>query len=120
MNEQVSAIANLLEASAEIVREVGLHKGKYWEGAFKNPDGKYPGGSVCTLGALCVATQRLELTEGHSVAAGVLVRDQIRMGDNGPWSNEALIPLWNDHADRTAEDVVETFLQAAKTVRNGE
>jgi len=107
--------AELLEHAADLIEHVGIRKGLAWRGSVYGAQG-YPGGPVCTYGALRLAA--LELNTQHCIDEAVAatlrhldLRDQLRR------PNSALA-AWNDRPATSTGDAVDALRHAAKDLRN--
>lgn len=117
-----TTMADILECAADMVFDRGLHKGGY------APVDSPKDGPRCTAGYIRVATMEVTRTD-ESVYGnawfGVAKRFRELVNitplfrtDNGLINPIYSIARWNDADERTAEDVREAFLLAAKDLRN--
>jgi len=93
-------VGKVLADAAEYISEHGWCKGKLTDA----------NGSVCAIGALSKVLHNSVHPLVHLETHQKAVR---RLGDMLGLENTALIPYWNDHPDRTAEDVILTLKKAA-------
>lgn len=95
----MSRVAELLRESADRIRFGGLAKNILQDGD-----------AYCVVGAICaVSASALLCTSAIEAVADELGLDRYRT-----W----LIPQWNNAPERTADEVVEVLLRAAKRVEN--
>ena len=103
--------------AAEVIRANGHYKGAYFEPSPESGVGIEFGAAespVCTVGALCVAVIGFPVPTCDEVDP-VIVDFASRMF--GPVNEAAAvvrIAAWNDDPERTPEDVIAAFEQAAR------
>ncbi len=113
-------VADRFAAAAALVREVGLHRGRMWPRTSPEGGRRYaPGLPVCALGALHVVTGRVDMGAVCDVDGVV---DALRAALFGvfaarPGAGGGSVAVWNDHPERTAEEVAQLFDDAAAAWR---
>jgi hypothetical protein len=98
--------ADALEKAAELVR-AGWIQGDYYDDAETQ---------FCAMGALSKACGERNLLEGVGIGSPLPLARAALVEQVGT----ALVTVWNDHPERTQDEVVEAMLQAAKILRNQE
>lgn len=115
--------AVLLERAAHIIARNGWFCGEYWPGATaREPSGKatrYTDGCpCCPLGALAIAagfdqakhaSRALDRSELHAAVRVLAETVGGELGDS--WE---IVAAWNDHATRTATEVIAALRTAAR------
>lgn len=118
-------VAEIFEVAADMVFDRGLHKGGYAPENFGASDGPR-----CTAGYIREATKVVTSEEDAGIfgrgwfgpakrfrkLANIPPKYRTEDGKLNPIYS---IAQWNDAKERTAEDVREAFLLAAKDLRNG-
>lgn len=111
-------LAEIYRKAADVIRSNGHYKGAYWGRPETGVGVELSAAEcpVCTVGALSIVTTGFP-TPLHDEADTVIVDLASRMF--GPVNEAAAvvrIAEWNDVEERTADDVIELFEQAAREV----
>lgn len=105
---EIIELAPVFRRAAEVIQTNGLYKGDFCDSTAAGERT-----AVCTVGALRV------VAGGHPVAESALADEAVRFLSPRIYSNVVdedpieRIADWNDSADRTPTEVVETLLSAA-------
>ena len=118
-----SEAADVCDRAADVILANGWHQGALWPGRWPKPTEWTPGTPVCLVGSLRVAVGAVNGVSTVSdwgnlpraLGAYDAVKAKLRETEPGPltWDPAA----WNDHPERTADEVIETLRQTAKTLR---
>lgn len=106
--------ADILEKAAEVLETRG-----WCQGTYHNPAGR-----VCAVGAVRTAVWGAPLL--RDLEREVSTKDYVKVNealmvlaeDIGLQNWNDLAPGWNDHPDRTQDEVIDAFKHAAKDLRN--
>lgn len=101
----------ILNAAADLIEKNGHTKGQYWD----------PDGCLCSLGAISRATTQALAANGYDYLGDVALhaKDALALyidpaGVESEQGNFSIITEWNDHPERTLDQVVAAFREAAK------